>query len=132
VDRMGRTQGCIETLIRLCTEEEDETIHAQALVALANLAYSHPKNQVLAASEGLIVIGGRLSSVRNQYLISRNEVFGCAPRRRTRPSTPRRSWLWLTSPTRTRKITSIALLRFEHHDKPPSESLPGELHSGSQ
>ena len=45
VDRMGRMEGCISTLMDLCTKQEDKVIHAQALVAIANLGYAHPRNQ---------------------------------------------------------------------------------------
>lgn len=46
VDRMGRFPGCVQTLLDLCTKQEDQAVHAQALTAVANLAYSNPRNQV--------------------------------------------------------------------------------------
>jgi len=46
VDRMGEMVRCVPTLLHLCNNQDDSIIHAQALVALANLAYSHTKNQV--------------------------------------------------------------------------------------
>lgn len=45
VDRLGQLPGCVDTLLYL-SQEGEACVQAQALVAIANLAYSHPKNQV--------------------------------------------------------------------------------------